>query len=101
MQKKEMNRTVIPETVGQFTGLTDKNGKEIYEGDIGYWIDNNPDDGEFPITAALVWEENNLQFRFDTRNYPPQYKKVRPEDVEIIGNIHEHPHLLSSNPGLV
>ena len=78
----------------QFIGLLDKNGMEIYEGDIAQWIDVDENGKDFPIIAPMEWQQNNAQFRFNTSNYPPQYKKVRPEDVEVIGNIYENKNLL-------
>ncbi|EGI1283585.1 TPA_asm: hypothetical protein GF120_05100 [Listeria monocytogenes] len=82
---------IMPETVGQFTGLKDKNGKKIFEGDIveidvhdhldgnvikgkvifleGAWLVT--DSGSFAIS---LWSEIN--------------------EIEVIGNIHENPELL-------
>lgn len=68
-------------TVMQYTGLKDKNGKEIYEGDI--LIDENAHSME------VVW--NSARCRFDP---VPFCWHV----FEIIGNIYENPELLYGNP---
>jgi uncharacterized phage protein (TIGR01671 family) len=73
----------------QSTGLTDKNGKEIYEGDILKGSYTNPllvvyDNGAFCF-------ENNLQVGND------RLHQMRTEKLEIIGNIYETPELLNEN----
>ena len=83
---------VDPKTIGQFTGLLDKNGKEIYEGDI-------------VASPDIIYGEmdNNLVSYCDGYWYPlvtveQDYNAIdryRPEDFEIIGNIHENPELLN------
>lgn len=76
------------ETIGQFTGLTDKNGKKIFEGDI------------VKISGALegvyvcVWDENNFEYEFNTKEMSFSLPCVHSDDIEIIGNIHDNPELL-------
>lgn len=75
-----MKYAVDPDTVGQYTGLKDRNGKEIYEGDIVRHINGFIDEvkyryGGFHPIDKILWEvEKNL--------------------VEVIGNIHDNPELL-------
>ena len=84
---------VIPSTVGQYTGLTDKNGKKIFEGDI---IDT-PD-----RLVKVVWFEGNAQFDLHFIRYTnditiTNFKGVHMRDLkeyEVIGNIHDNPELL-------
>lgn len=84
---------VIPETVGQFTGLTDKNGKKIWEGDI---IDT-PD-----RLIEVVWFERNAQFdlKFIKHAHDKKiinFKGIEMRDLkeyEVIDNIHDNPEIL-------
>lgn len=81
----EDRQRVIPETVGQFTGLTDKNGREIYEGDIVQYEKVRNDWGKIIITIEKFEIEYN-----DCANY----NQDEASKLEIIGNIHDNPELI-------
>lgn len=85
-------------TIGQFTGLHDKNGKEIYEGDIIRSFDSQ---GE-PILHAIEYENNDAQFivvlagytKYDFGCSGITQKWINEFEKEVIGNIHDNPELL-------
>lgn len=79
---------VIPETVGQFTGIIDKNGTRIFEGDIIKTIE-----GAFPVVcrSGAVWLYDELLLSNDHLDFLGSYI---PNAIEVIGNIHDNPELL-------
>lgn len=89
---------VITESVGQFTGLLDKNGKEIYEGDV-------VKDIEFIGTYTITFELGcfGLKGNNDSlgatgkrnSNFHKMGKFTQGEKIQIIGNIYENPELIN------
>lgn len=88
----EFWQKVNPETVGQYTGLKDRNGKEIYEGDIVWYSD------EFNRIAKveLVPECGTGHYIRTSGSgyYALNPSTVKIHDIEVIGNIFENPELL-------
>ncbi len=97
---------VIPETVGQYTGLTDKNGKKIFEGDIlkndwcflrGYSVVKF---GEYKtLNMSDEYQQGDLGFYLE--HIHEVDKRTTRKDMmyfankcEVIGNIHDNPELM-------
>jgi hypothetical protein len=95
----------------QFTGLHDRHGKEIYEGDIisdpnnfgciTGWGGGECD--EFPDKKLIAWDETDAKFKLDFLNEAYRGRGVSGYSLckgnctsrfEVIGNIHQHPELL-------
>lgn len=122
LPNRHLRADVLPETVGQFTGRTDKNGKRIFEGDIVefYFFDKTRRNGELvevknTKTMLIVWAEQSFHMKELFRNYRLdkelgiiteiiyEYRGDRRQGVyqtnecyfvEVIGNAHDNPELL-------
>jgi hypothetical protein len=70
----------------QFTGLVDKNGVEIYEGDIIFCDRCN-------LNSEISWGKKSAMFYFHRPNVHDAYD-VDCQCIEVIGNIHQNPELI-------
>ena len=91
---------VKPETVGQFTGLKDKNDVYIYEGDICQFTYD-----DIIKKLVVVWADYLMMWKFTESLDGPLYRSSRTitnsETLKVIGNIHQDSHLLLDNPELL
>ena len=95
--KPEINKfPVYSDTVGQYTGLTDKNSVRIFEGDILKFYGEDGDEESY-TKYEVIWLENGWHAQDVHRLYmadtlsPPSWVK---EHFEVIGNIYDNPELL-------
>ena len=115
-------KEVLPETVGQYTGLTDKNGVRIFEGDIFKFDDEvwessytscGTEYDSFAVENYGVVGFDEDMARFDFIKYKFSENSVEADlhenhtidfsefvcELEVIGNIHDNPELLEGGEG--
>lgn len=106
----DLEYDVIPETVGEYTGLTDKNGKKIFEDDIVKFVHKgkikSSDDFPYAVQYGEPYSRNykikfvntfanyGLRFINGSIHFPCKQGTLSMYDCEVIGNIHDNSELL-------
>ena len=95
----DKNIEVDFETVGQYTGLTDKNGKKIFEGDIvkreyTLWHGETKKTRETQI-GVVVYSNRDCGFQVEKKCN--LRKPWDGDTIEVIGNIHDNPELIGED----
>lgn len=106
IDENDINYAIAPQTLGQCTGLNDKNGKLIFEGDI-VRVDENLFEIVYEIGSFMIATKTNCasihQFKgyWNDNVYPLsqlyfeyENEEFTIDNLEIIGNIYENPELL-------
>lgn len=90
---------VIPETVGEYTGLTDENGKRIFEGDIVRYRPEDWCEPQYSVVEYCADKWNYPAFDLDDHCYEGNGLQCAHEEgrCEVIGNIHDNPELLEED----
>lgn len=96
MQMYEVDR----ETVGQYTGLTDKNGKRIFEGDIVRYAERRLGGEDVSVAFPVTFDEGGFcVHRYFLNNWLRNGSdgNTKLEDIEIIGNVTDNQELLEAH----
>ena len=80
---------VDPKTVSQYTGLTDKYGKKIFEGDI-VWDNYDEERG------VVQWDNDTARFIITCSTFTVDFDNVYGEELEIVGNVFDTPEFLEA-----
>ena len=88
---------IAEETLGQYTGLTDKNGNKIFEGDIATILSRSVLTYGKTVNVKFIFEKGGIYAYLLGKDYLLRYVSIRDiqqeAEITVIGNIHDNPEL--------